>query len=276
MIDYVKYNFEEILFITVCLIILAFLFSVLRTKKSRHRIGYYLNFIVYKLGLRRHISRRYISRIHVNENYEHLVELAKHPKIIIDEGTVEMPVLLRKRVAMKIYKVADKLPANRCLKIYSAFRSRILLYEKWNEEINRVQSDNLEVGRAELLSIVNAKVNNPHGSMGGHDSGGAVDLSICDNNGIDIDFGSKYHERYNKADLTKEQNENRKYLLRMMKSQGFVNHPDQWWHFSYGDRMWAAYKGKRMGGIYGSAEKEFENMGYVRIIKTDITSVNVK
>lgn len=30
-----------------------------------------------------------------------------------------------------------------------------------------------------------------------------------------------------------------------MKKNGFVNYPNEWWHFCYGDRMWAAYSGKK-------------------------------
>ena len=61
-----------------------------------------------------------------------------------------------------------------------------------------------------------------------------------------------------------------------MKSQDFVQYPGQWWHYSYGDRYWAAYKGKRLGAFYGSAEKEFENSGYVAVIKKQSSSLNVK
>jgi D-alanyl-D-alanine dipeptidase len=24
-----------------------------------------------------------------------------------------------------------------------------------------------------------------------------------------------------------------------MQSVGMINYPDEWWHFSYGDRLWA-------------------------------------
>ena len=30
-----------------------------------------------------------------------------------------------------------------------------------------------------------------------------------------------------------------------MKKLDFVNFPAEWWHYCYGDRMWAAYKGKK-------------------------------
>jgi D-alanyl-D-alanine dipeptidase len=29
-----------------------------------------------------------------------------------------------------------------------------------------------------------------------------------------------------------------------------VNYPAEWWHYSYGDRMWAAYSNRRTA-IYG-------------------------
>ena len=31
---------------------------------------------------------------------------------------------------------------------------------------------------------------------------------------------------------------------------GFVNYPAEWWHFSYGDKMWAAY-GNKKSAMYG-------------------------
>lgn len=38
---------------------------------------------------------------------------------------------------------------------------------------------------------------------------------------------------------------NRLILLRAMQRAGFVNYPTEWWHFSYGDKMWAAYCNKK-------------------------------
>lgn len=43
---------------------------------------------------------------------------------------------------------------------------------------------------------------------------------------------------------------NRRLLHWVMAQEGFVGHPDEWWHFSYGDQLWA-----RLGGheaaLYG-------------------------
>ena len=273
--DFIRYNYVEILITIAIAAILIGLYYVLRTKRNRFKTSYYWYLILYKLGLKKRISSIYTTKVHIKENYEHLVDLVKHPKIIINDETVEHPVLLRKSVAIKIYNVADQLPDGVYLKIYRAFRSKLAVYNTWNEEIDRVERENPNIGRAQLLTIVNNKVSNPNASMGGHETGGAVDIALCDKNGKDLDYGTKYHEKYNVRHLTKEQKENRRYLTRLMKAQNFVKNPSQWWHFSYGDKMWAAYKGKKCG-FYDSAEKEFEKMGYMRMIKTDISSANIK
>ena len=37
---------------------------------------------------------------------------------------------------------------------------------------------------------------------------------------------------------------NRRFLYRIMTEAGFANYPEEWWHWSYGDNMWAANKQK--------------------------------
>ena len=247
-----------------------------KDKKNRNKLGFYINYLSYKLGLTNRISRRFISKVHTKECNEPLVDVVKHPKIFHNDDTIERPLLLRKNVARKLYKVADSLPDNVYLKIYSVFRSRSLIYNAWKEEEERLMKENPKKNRAELLELVSTKVSSPKVNMGGHDTGAAIDLSLCDANQQDFDFGTKIKEKHKKVHLTKEQKENRKMLKDFMTAQNFVNLPGQWWHFSYGDKIWAAYKGKRNGAFYGAAEKEFENIGYVRVIKTEIKSVNIK
>lgn len=275
MIEYIKHNLVEV---SVCILLVSFLVVVLlylRNKRNRYKVKFYLNYLSYKLGIKERISKIYISNIHARECYEPLVDLVKHPKIFLNDATLEHPVLLRKSVAMKLYKVADKLPEGVYLKVYSAFRSRIAIYNIWKQEEERITKENPHMNRGELLNLVNSKVSSPKVNMGGHDTGAAVDISLCDVECNDLDFGTKVHETHNES-LTKEQKANRKMLKKFMKSQKFVNDPTRWWHFSYGDKSWSAYNGKRNGAIYGAVEKEFENIGYVSVIKTEIKSVNIK
>ena len=50
---------------------------------------------------------------------------------------------------------------------------------------------------------------------------------------------------------------NRKLLLRTMQKQGFVNYPNEWWHFCYGDKLYAAYKFEKQA-IYGKAVSSWQ------------------
>lgn len=271
--DFIKYNLEEIILAAIIIAVIYFIYYIVKSKKRRRKVGFYINFLLYKLGIKKRMSTTYVGMVHVRECYEPLVEIS-HPKIIFNKETIEHPVMLRKEVASRLYKIANKLPDNLYVKIYSAYRSRIALYDAWKEEVERTEKENPNMQRGELLSLVKFKVSAPNINMGGHDTGAAIDLAICDKNGKDLDFGTKYHETTQGKSLitlNDEQRRNRKYLLNLMKSQNFVQQPGQWWHFSYGDRYWSVYKGKRLGAFYGSAEKEFENSGYVRVIKTFTT-----
>lgn len=281
MVEYITYNLKEIAIITLVIALLILSFIHFKSKRNRSIFLFYLNFLLYKIGLKNHISKKYIKMVHVRENYEPLVDLVNHPKIIINDNTIERPVLLRKNVALKLFRVADSLPNDIFLKVYSAYRSRISLYNTWIEEVNKFSEENPDKGRAEILNMANYKQSNPYASLGGHDTGGAIDVALCDKNGTDLDFGTKFHDnvpaiKTKYKHLSEEQKKNRSLLIKLMRSQGFINLPKEWWHFSYGDSTWSAYKGKRFGAIYDAAEKDYENVGYVRIIKTNISTANIK
>ena len=44
-------------------------------------------------------------------------------------------------------------------------------------------------------------------------------------------------------DEAEEARANRRLLHWLMTEEGFAGHPDEWWHFSWGDQMWAALTG---------------------------------
>lgn len=82
--------------------------------------------------------------------------------------------------------------------------------------------------------------------VAGHPTGGAIDLLIADEGGRPLDFGTPIH--------TLEKNSyvfspfismtawgNRQLLRETMMEAGFAPFDGEWWHFSYGDREWAAY-----------------------------------
>jgi len=93
-----------------------------------------------------------------------------------------------------------------------------------------------------------------------HSTGGALDVCLSDKDGNIVEMGSKVDqmdETSNPDFYAKVKNEeaiiwnNRRNLLReIMTKFDFAQHPNEWWHFSYGDQLWA-WKNKKENAIYG-------------------------
>ena len=92
------------------------------------------------------------------------------------------------------------------------------------------------------------------------DAGAAVDVTIIDATGQDLDMGTGIAD-YSDPQLihtfdpriTEEQRNNRLVLHDLMVDQGFAPFYGEWWHFSYGDREWAAFNHKKIAR-YGAIE----------------------
>ena len=93
-----------------------------------------------------------------------------------------------------------------------------------------------------------------------HSTGGAIDLSIADTEGNLLEMGSDIDEMVDKSkpeffkDSESEKefiwNDRRIVLKEVMNKFGFVQHPNEWWHFSYGDQLWA-WQNDFKKAIYG-------------------------
>ena len=73
------------------------------------------------------------------------------------------------------------------------------------------------------------------------------------------DFGKRVNT--NSDLISQPQMKNRKILYDAMINAGFVNYPLEWWHYSYGDRMWAAYS-KRTECFYDKIVEELQKNNY--------------
>ncbi len=85
-----------------------------------------------------------------------------------------------------------------------------------------------------------------------HSTGAAVDVTLVDGQGQAIAMGSlideisprSYPDYYSPGlALASEEtlvfHQNRQLLRMVMTRAGFRQHPHEWWHFSWGDQMWA-------------------------------------
>ena len=91
-----------------------------------------------------------------------------------------------------------------------------------------------------------------------HSTGGAVDLTIVDEKGIELDMGTEFDHFGPKAaalyyETTEEKaliRDNRRLLRNALSEVGFRFDEDEWWHFDYGNQIWAGAFNKSKA-IYG-------------------------
>ena len=93
-----------------------------------------------------------------------------------------------------------------------------------------------------------------------HSTGGALDITLADEYGNIIDMGSDIDQMDDKSkpdfykNIKSEEaiiwNDRRNLLKEIMVKYEFVQHPNEWWHFSYGDQLWA-WKNKKPNALYG-------------------------
>lgn len=82
-----------------------------------------------------------------------------------------------------------------------------------------------------------------------HSTGAAVDVTLVDETGNPVEMGSAIDEL---SELSfpqhfamatdpagKAAHGMRSLLFEVMEFAGFVGHPQEWWHFSFGDQIWA-------------------------------------
>ena len=117
------------------------------------------------------------------------------------------------------------------------------------KEIQQVMWDLIKIPEKEKPKYLS---NPKYGSL--HNFGAAVDLSIIDGTGKELDMGTPYDsfdelaypimekQMLKKGLLTEIQINNRKLLRRVMDSAGFFNIQTEWWHFNSCYRKVAAKK----------------------------------
>lgn len=208
------------------------------------------NVVLVKLKIREVLPSKYINSRNCIDCEEKLVAL-EGANIYNRSGE---DLYGRESVVKKITRVASILESQGlAMIVYELYRSPDKQNKMRIEQKATLQQQFQEYSEQQITTILNRRISS---EGGGHQTGGAIDLTICKTNGEALDMGTSYLEfnastPTNSKRLTTKQIENRALLVTLMKDAGFVNYPLEWWHYSYGDKMWAAYSNANMA-IYGS------------------------
>ncbi|MEK7227971.1 MAG: M15 family metallopeptidase [Patescibacteria group bacterium] len=202
-----------------------------------------------------------IKKVEVKENGELLVKIPEGEKIKLLHEHKYLSPLLRKSVCERLIKAANNLPEGYKLLIVTAYRPIEMQKEMWRSRLwQMAKAYPLEMifRYRKWKKTVGQYTAPPGGSP--HQCGAAVDLTILDENNSRLDMGSSFTDFGKKVHthsnlVSSEQKKNREILFKLMTNVGFVNYPLEWWHYSYGDRTWAAYSEEKEC-FYGPILKE--------------------
>ena len=138
-------------------------------------------------------------------------------------GYESQRALLRREAAAALARVQQRARYDGyALKIFDAYRPvrATLAMVEWTER----------AGRQDLIR------EGYIASRSRHNLGLAVDLTLIDGSGAEVDMGTPFDtfsEAAHTANATGEVAVNRTLLVRLMQAEGFTNYEKEWWHFSY-------------------------------------------
>jgi len=177
---------------------------------------------------------------------------------------------VRSAVAAMLVQASKKLPEGSSFLVYDAWRPVEVQEHLFKNYVDTLKKQYPNKTGCEIIDLAQNFVSIPCAELSKpspHFTGGAIDLTIVDENSRKMDMESDFdsfceesHTRYYEDNLEKgirltlgeiRYCLNRRMLYNIMTSVGFTNYPKEWWHFDYGDQFWGYLK--RQKAFYGLA-----------------------
>ncbi len=182
------------------------------------------------------------------------------PLVLLDPA-LGRDVWVRGELATRLAAAQEALPSGFRLRVVEGHRSvtdQRAIVSSYSAELRHAYPQLSDSEIAVLSSRFVAPL-----EVAPHVAGAAVDLTLTDMDGRDLDLGTPIDATpeqsagrcYFGARVDAEARINRTILARALEPVGFVNYPTEWWHWSYGDRYWALCTGATTA-LYGPARRE--------------------
>jgi len=197
---------------------------------------------------------------------------APHPYVAVGAPYGETsPWMLRQGVLAALVAAQSNLAARRpgwTLKLFDAYRPvAVQSFMVWQEFLAQARRAGVSLAGYAAPQALHARQPELHDRLAAtvyefwalpsndpatppsHSTGAAIDLTLQDEEGRAIDMGCPidetteraYPDHYAAAGHPAEKafHVHRALLNEVMTAAGFRRHPNEWWHFSLGDQMWA-------------------------------------
>lgn len=205
----------------------------------------------------------------VCDNGEALVSVRGDPILLLDESRSEIAsrserfCYVRRGVLERLREAGLRLPEGLSLLVKEGYRPPGRQRTSYDNVYRRYASLHPALSPAELRRLVSQYV--APIEVAGHPTGGAVDLTLA-RKGRELFLGTRFNDEpeetggrtwFAASGIGAEARECRDILAACLEPAGFVNYPPEWWHWSYGDRYWAAILGRE--AVYGPIEEDSDS-----------------
>ncbi|MER5452848.1 M15 family metallopeptidase [Streptomyces sp. NPDC002764] len=203
-----------------------------------------------------------VAAIPVEENGEPLVDVRE--ALLVDgrkhEDSRGAEVHLRRGVLERLLTAQARLPDGLRLLFVEGYRPPPLqrrYFERYADELRAAHPD----WPADRIHSAASRYVSPP-DLAPHSAGAAVDLTLADADGRELDLGTPMNASPEQSDgacytgagnIGAEARTHRAVLGEALGAAGLVNYPTEWWHWSYGDRYWALATGAP-AALYGPRE----------------------
>jgi len=202
------------------------------------------------------LSDPQVAAVPVRESGQELVRL--------DASFGPARALVRKGLAERLARAQVALPPGIALRVVEGHRSvadQRAIIAAYSAEVCAahpgISPDDLHRLTSRFVSPVD---------VAPHVAGAAVDLTLVDACGDELDLGTPIDATPEQSDgacyfaadgIGADARAHRELLANVLTGHGLVNYPTEWWHWSFGDRYWALVTGADLAP-YGPVPVEAE------------------
>ena len=192
-----------------------------------------------KNQITRILPRSEWEKVVIHETTQPLVEVGttNRLKIALVEKRYTPSFFLRKAVALKHHKVAERLPKGINLVLIEGWRSMQAQQISWDNLFDKFKKENSTWSDEKIEQQVRLVVAKPS-PLANHHCGGASDVTLAYDDGTLLDMGTPYpseamsadwHQKFKmfSEEITDEQKANRAILRDAMETEDFVWYPGE-------------------------------------------------